>query len=250
MAADPHRTSHQLRAHLRTADSRPPAVSPPRRPQFAQKTEKPDERRAALAARPARTAHRHGCGERVQLLQAFVEGDELVAALDDQILAERRRLEHQPTAVRGRAIGHAAPLRNWPGSDSVSVAPRGAHSELSARPCGESAQERWPRHANQSKNAGCDAQATAGGAWPPSAESGNKYHEEDDGHDGDRNSDQGSGRAARAAIATTIKASTRPITALRPGESARNYGSWTTTRRSSVISRTEQAGPSACCPSP
>jgi hypothetical protein len=123
----------------------------------------PDERRPALAARGRRrTAHRHGRGEqRVQLLEAFVEGDELVAALDDQILAKlvaAEHLQHQPAEVaqalfanpqqRASLLPQLARM-----GESTSRRPRGARARngplvLAAKAC----QERWPRHAGQSNS--------------------------------------------------------------------------------------------------
>ena len=78
----------------------------------------PDDRSAASApGRRRRAAGGHGCGEeRVQLLQPLVEGDELVAALDQQVLAELvapEHLQHQAAEIAEPFLARAqqcAPL--------------------------------------------------------------------------------------------------------------------------------------------
>jgi hypothetical protein len=72
----------------------------------------PDERRAALTPRRRRRAtHGHSRGEqRVELLQAFIEGDQLVAAFDDQVLAElvsAKHLQHQSAQIAQALLADA-----------------------------------------------------------------------------------------------------------------------------------------------
>jgi hypothetical protein len=72
----------------------------------------PDERRATLAPRcRRRPTHGHSRGEqRVELLQAFVEGDQLVTAFDDQVLTElitAKHLQHQSAQIAQALLADA-----------------------------------------------------------------------------------------------------------------------------------------------
>ena len=102
----------QTAQNFASAASAPPQFGQPTtggvaaagRPQLAQKCE-PQTSGAPQAHRAAGAARRvgdRGCKQRVELLQALVERDQLVAALDQQVLAElvaAEHLEHEAAEV-------------------------------------------------------------------------------------------------------------------------------------------------------
>jgi hypothetical protein len=117
----------------------------------------PDDRRAAGAScRRRGSSHRYrGREQRVELLQTLVERDQLVAPLDEQVLAElvaAKHLEHQPTEIAQALLAHtqeraalAAELAGMgEGAARRALRPRarGSASALAAEAC----EQRRPRH--------------------------------------------------------------------------------------------------------
>src|SRR5204862_4657269 len=110
----------------------------------------PDDRRAARAPRgrgrpPGRNSRRE---QRVELLEAVVECNELVAPLDQQVLAElvaSVHLQHQPAEIAQALLANTpqrAPLaaelaRMWqrPSSGTGTVGLRGRHPFFAAETC-------------------------------------------------------------------------------------------------------------------
>jgi hypothetical protein len=120
----------------------------------------PDERSAACTPGcRRRTTHRdRGCEEGVELLQAFVERDQLVAALDQQVLAElvaAEHLEHEPAEVakalfadtkqRAALLPELARMGECPARRPGRAGALGYPLILAAEAC----KQRRPRHANQ-----------------------------------------------------------------------------------------------------
>src|SRR3954471_1442144 len=159
MAADraEPRIRSERRLALRAGDDRRRCADRP--PAVRAEVRAPDERRSARAARRwsgAPRRNRRG-EERVEFLQPVVESEELVTAIDEEVLAELvspEHLEHQPAEVAQALLAgahqRAALATETPGVGQGPTRGPGrsshGHSGLfAAKTC----KQRWPRHCDQ-----------------------------------------------------------------------------------------------------
>jgi hypothetical protein len=98
------------------------------------------------------------CQQRVELLQAFVERDQLMAALHQQVLAElvaAEHLQHETAEIAEALFADTKECTTflaelpWMGKSTPRRARRTSARNRPLILAAEACKQRWPRHANQ-----------------------------------------------------------------------------------------------------